>query len=344
MNGLWALISALVSFLITVYTGKKIIPILERLKCRQTILSLGPSWHEHKQGTPTMGGIMFIIGTILSTAISIPLYYFTSSLCNVQATETPFMIIKTYAGLVMAFCYGLLGFFDDYLKVVRKQNKGLGARQKLVLQFLIAISYMYVLYLSSNLVGGTGLTQVSFPFIGRIDFSVFFWPLAVLGVVGLVNAVNLTDGIDGLSCSVMFFVGIFLMIISGISGMFGICIESSALVGGCLGFLIYNFYPARVFMGDTGSLFLGGMLCAIGLGMQEYFILILLSLVYIIEMLSVIVQVTCYKLTGKKPFLMSPIHHHFEMIGLSEVSVCTIFSLFSVFLGIISLLLVIFGI
>jgi phospho-N-acetylmuramoyl-pentapeptide-transferase len=163
-------------------------------------------------------------------------------------------------------------------------------------------------------------------------------------IVGIVNAVNLTDGIDGLNASVTFFTGLFLMIISNISGVVGIDILSACLLGGCCGFLIYNFHPAKVFMGDTGSLFLGGMVCALGFGTNLHVVLVLISFVYILEMLSVILQVLYFKYThGKRLFKMSPIHHHFEMIGWSETKICTVFSLAMIFFGIISFILSIYA-
>ena len=282
MNGLWTMISALVSFLITAISGKKIIPFLQKLKYGQTILECGPSWHKKKQGTPTMGGIMFIIGIVISSAVCVPLYYFTSPLVGIHAIETPFMVFKIYAGLIMAALYGAVGFLDDYIKVVKKQNKGLNAKQKLIFQFLIAGAYLFSVYFAAKMFGVYNLTFVWVPIFGYLNFGFLFWPISAIIIVGIVNAVNLTDGIDGLNSSVTFFVGIFMMIISSFCGMFGLSIQAAALVGGCLGFLIWNFYPAKVFMGDTGSLFLGGMVCALGFGLKQYFVLILLFRMLII--------------------------------------------------------------
>ncbi len=342
MNGIWTMAAALVSFLVTALSGKKTISFLHKIKYGQTILEIGPSWHKRKQGTPTMGGIMFILGIVISTSVCVPLYYFTSGIQGLKVTETPFMILKIYAGLVMAFLFGLIGFLDDYIKVVKKQNKGLNPKQKLILQFSVAGLYLIVLYTASKLLGASGLTVFSFPFF-NIDLGFLFWPLAAVVIVGIVNASNLTDGVDGLNSSITFFVGIFMMIIASIYGMFGLSIEAAAMVGGCLGFLIWNFHPAKVFMGDTGSLFLGGMVCSLGFGMKQYFILILLCLPYICEMFSVILQVIYFKLTkGKRLFKMSPIHHHFEMLGWSEVKICVVFSLFTVFLGVLSFISALF--
>ena len=314
------------------------IPFLHKLKYGQTILEIGPSWHKSKQGTPTMGGIMFIIGIVISTLICVPMYYRLSA-----STETVLMITKIFAGLGMAVFYALIGLIDDYVKVAKKQNQGLTPRQKLILQFAAVSIYFFILHMVNDWVGGPSMTVVKIPFFGNLDFGAF-WPLYYIGfslvVVGIVNAANLTDGVDGLSGSIAFFISMFYMMMVTILGMFGLGIETAALAGGCLGFLYWNLYPAKVFMGDTGSLFLGGIVCAIGLGAGIHVPLIILSLVYICEMFSVILQVIYFKITkGKRLFKMSPIHHHFEMIGWSEAKTCTVFSLLTIFLGVISVLL-----
>ncbi len=315
---------------------------LHKLKYGQTILEIGPSWHKSKQGTPTMGGIMFVIGIVTSTLIGVPLYYHLSA-----STETILMTTKIFTGLGMAVFYGLIGFIDDYVKVAKKQNQGLTPRQKLILQFAAVSIYFFILHMVNQWVGNPNTTMLKIPFLGSIDFGPF-WPLYYISfaiiVVGIVNAANLTDGVDGLSGSIAFFISIFYMMMTTILGMFGLGIESAALAGGCLGFLYWNLYPAKVFMGDTGSLFLGGIVCAIGLGAGLHIPLIILSLVYICEMFSVILQVIYFKATkGKRLFKMSPIHHHFEMIGWSETKICTVFSLSTIFLGLISVLLLIYG-
>ena len=185
------------------------------------------------------------------------------------------------------------------------------------------------------------MTVINLPIFGNVDFGLLYWPIMAIVIVGIVNAVNLNDGIDGLCGSVTFFVGIFFMIIASMLGMYGFSIEAAAMAGGCLGFLMWNFNPAKVFMGDTGSLFLGGLICALGIGMKQHVILILMAAVYILEMFSVILQVAYFKFTkGKRLFKMSPIHHHFEMCGWSEVKICFAFSLVTILCGIISLIIV----
>ncbi len=339
-----AITAITLSFLITLISGKIIIPFLKKLKYGQTILEIGPSWHKEKQGTPTMGGIMFIIGIVAATVICVPMYYKIAELQGLQVFETNVMITKIFAGLGMALAYGIVGMTDDYIKIMKKQNSGLTPKQKLILQFGIVGCYFLTLHAVNELNGGANLTVIKIPFWESIDLGLFYWLIFAVIVVGIVNAANLTDGVDGLSASIAFFIATFCMIITNFLGMFGLSIEAAALAGGCLGFLFWNFHPAKVFMGDTGSLFLGGMACALGLGAGLHIPLIILSLVYISEMFSVILQVLYFKYShGKRLFKMSPIHHHFEMCGWSEVKICTVFSIATIFLGIISTVLVIYG-
>ncbi|HEX3037420.1 MAG TPA: phospho-N-acetylmuramoyl-pentapeptide-transferase [Oscillospiraceae bacterium] len=338
---MWTLTATVLSFTITAVLGKWLIPFLHKLNFGQTIRDEGPQWHKKKQGTPTMGGIMFIIGIVVAILICVPLYYATSGSNYLQVGETPLMKVKIFGGLIMAIAFGAIGFFDDYIKVVKKRNLGLTARQKLFLQFLVAASYLASIYLT----GGASASVTMIPFVGSINLGIGYWIIALLGIVGIVNAVNLTDGIDGLNASVTFFVGVFFMMIAGLMGMFGLSIVAISLAGGCLGFLVWNFNPAKVFMGDTGSLFLGGMVCAIGFGLNLPILILLVGFVYVMEILSDVLQVLYFKAThGKRIFKMAPIHHHFEMCGWSEVKICFVFSLICVVTGVASVLLVIYGI
>ncbi|BED92731.1 MAG: phospho-N-acetylmuramoyl-pentapeptide-transferase [Candidatus Paraimprobicoccus trichonymphae] len=325
------LLSLIISFFFTLTLSKVFIPFLQRLKYGQTILEVGPHWHKKKQGTPTMGGVFIIIGVVISCLISIPYYYKN---CYI---ETPVMSLKIFAGLGMAVFYGLIGFLDDYIKVVKKRNLGLNPKQKLIFQFLTASIYLYLIYIVESNNNTRNITCINFPFFGQVDFGILYWPISAILIVGVVNSVNLNDGIDGLTSSTAFFVGVFFMLISNILKMFGLSLLASSLVGSCLGFLIWNFYPAKIFMGDTGSLFIGGMICALGFGINSHIILIILSFVYILEMFSVILQVVYFKFThGKRLFKMSPIHHHFEMIGWNEAKICFVFIIFTVIFGLIS--------
>ena len=330
-TGLWAFGVAVVSFAITAIIGRYLIPFLHKLNFGQTILDIGPNWHKNKQGTPTMGGIMFVIGIVIATSAGGLLYAIGHGLDSVSRF--------VFAGLLFALLNGGIGFIDDYVKVVKKRNLGLTAIQKLVLQFLAAAIYLFVMYLCKD------NTEILIPFVGYVDLGFFYYIVMAVVLVGIVNAVNLTDGIDGLAGSVTFFACLFMMLIANVLGNHvANVLFAAAAAGGCLGFLIWNFHPAKCFMGDTGSLFLGAMVCAIALAMDMQLLLILIALVYLIEMFSVMLQVTYFKLThGKRLFKMSPIHHHFEMCGWSEMKIVCVFSAFTALCGLGALLLVIFG-
>lgn len=341
MFGVWTIAAAIISFSITAILGKWFIPVLNRLKYGQSIREDGPSWHKNKEGTPTIGGVMFIIGILISVIVCVPLYYLISGNLGVNVRETQLMSVKIIAGMCMAFLFGLVGFLDDYIKVTKKHNLGLTAIQKLILQFVIAFGYLFSVYIAKVSMNSKFATSFVIPFVGIVDLGIFYFIISSLFIVGMVNAVNLTDGIDGICSSSVFFTAISLMVISGILSMHGFSIISSALAGGCLGFLLWNFHPAKVFMGDTGSLFLGGMICAIVYGLDMPILIIPIGIVYIIEMASVILQVFYFKIThGKRLFKMSPIHHHFELLGMSESSLCFWFSIVSLVGGIISFMLV----
>lgn len=330
--GFWALAAALIAFAISAVSGRYLIPFLHKLKYGQTILDIGPSWHKKKQGTPTMGGLMFIAGIVLSTVITVIVFAVTH---RGFGTTEKFI----FAGLLMAVGYGCIGFLDDYIKVVKKRNLGLTAIQKLVLQFALVALYL----LAMKLLGDT--TEIFIPFVGRVDLGFFYYIIMGVVIVGITNAVNLTDGIDGLDGSITFFVALFMMMIANILGVFtSNVLFAAAVAGGCLGFLMWNFHPAKVFMGDTGSLFLGGIVCALAFTMDMHVIMILLSVMYLVEMFSVMLQVSYFKLThGKRIFRMSPIHHHFEMGGWSEMKIVVVFSVVTALFGMIAMALVIFG-
>ncbi len=331
--GLWALATAVISFAISAISGKYLVPFLHKLKYGQTILDIGPSWHKSKQGTPTMGGLMFILAIVFTTVVSVIVYAVTHG----GFSQTEKFVIT---GLFMAVCYGGIGFIDDYIKVVKKRNLGLTAIQKLVLQFLVVGLYLFVM----RLLGDT--TAILIPFVGAVDLGIFYYIIMALVIVGLTNAVNLTDGIDGLDGSITFFVSLFMMMIANVlPDMKSNVLFSAAVAGGCLGFLVWNFHPAKVFMGDTGSLFLGGIVCAMAFAMDMHVLMLLIGIMYLVEMFSVMMQVSYFKLThGKRIFRMTPIHHHFEMGGWSETKIVVVFSSVTAFCGIISLLLVIFGV
>jgi len=233
----------------------------------------------------------------------------------------------------MALAFGLMGFLDDYIKVVKKRNLGLTAIQKLIIQFFIAIVFLIGIYLA-----GDHTTSVLVPFFGNWELGILYYPLCAIGIVFIVNSVNLTDGIDGLASSVTLVYSIAFCICSMILSVTQVTILSLAVCGGCLGFLMYNFYPAKVFMGDTGSMFLGGCIVAMAFGINFPLVLIFTGFIYIAESLSVVMQVISFKTTGKRIFKMSPIHHHFEMSGFSEIKIVVSFSIVALVGGILAVL------
>lgn len=334
MISVWIPAAAALAFAVTALLGKWMVPFLHKINFGQTIRESGPVWHKKKNGTPTMGGFMFIAGIVLATVVCVPFYYHYSGLNSLDMI----MRTKVFGGLLMACGFGLIGFFDDYIKVVKKRNLGLNVRQKLVLQFLVAGAYLCSLYLA----GGGSSTLI--PFAGGVNFGIWYWVIALFGIVGMVNAVNFTDGIDGLNASVTFFASLVFLIIAGLLRTSAIGILAGAAAGGCLGFLIWNFSPAKVFMGDTGSLFLGGLVCALGFGLNLPILILPVGIIYICEILSVVLQVCYFKAThGKRLFRMSPIHHHFELCGWSEVKICFVFSAVTALFGAVSVLLVVYG-
>ena len=297
---------------LTAASGLFLLPVLRRFKLGQSIREEGPSWHMSKSGTPTMGGIMFILGiTVTIFVLGWPL---------VRQGRYEHLTI-----LAFAWIYGGIGFADDFLKVARRRNLGLTARQKLVLQLAAAAVLLSVMHYMGDLEN-----LVYIPFVGvtlPIEW-LFLLFLSILFVTGFVNAVNLTDGVDGLCGGVTLPVAFFFAVICTSWGRPGASLFAAALAGGVVGFLIFNFHPARVFMGDTGSLFLGGALCGLAFAANVPLLLIPVGLVYLVEMFSVILQVLYFKASkGKRLFRMTPIHHHFEMGGWSEKKIFFVFSL-----------------
>ncbi len=283
--------------------GVFILPLLRRLKFGQSIREIGPSWHQTKSGTPTMGGLIFI-GAFLMIS--------------------PFVIRNggTATVAVCALLFGIIGFYDDYIKVVKKRNLGLTAAQKFSAQFLVTVAFLIFL-----LQKGWLDTKILVPFTDQVvNLGVFFVPFAAFFLLAFVNGVNLTDGIDGLAGFVTLAVTMFLSIAAYIEGNGSLCLSCFVVAGGILGFLLFNVHPAKVFMGDTGSLFLGGFVAATAILLRQELLLVLSGIVYVVETLSVVLQVASFKLTGKRIFKMSPIHHHFEMCGWSEVKIVSVFT------------------
>lgn len=309
-------VAALAALLVTAVSGFVIIPLLRRLKFGQTINEIGPSWHKDKQGIPTMGGFTFIIGSIAGVLVGYPL------LVSVISDTDPNAFGLLMLAIFTALAFGAVGFLDDYIKVVRKRNLGLHAWGKIVMQSVITVSLLTTLHLMGRL-----SPLVRIPVFGVVNFGIFFYPLSFLLIIYVVNAVNLTDGLDGLASSVTLWVMCGYFVLLTLFEKYQLSLWAAALAGACIGFLFWNFYPAKVFMGDTGSMFLGGAVVALGYCMGRPDILVLLAFVYIVEALSVMIQVTYFKLThGKRLFKMTPIHHHFELMGWSEVKIIAMFS------------------
>ncbi|MDE7302634.1 MAG: phospho-N-acetylmuramoyl-pentapeptide-transferase [Oscillospiraceae bacterium] len=311
---------ALIAFGISAVTGIFLIPLLKKLHFGQTIYEKGPAWHKSKQGTPMMGGFMFIIGTVIAVAAGYAVFRFRRA--NAVAVPDNTGLYRLLAGLAFALLNACIGFTDDYIKAVKKQNLGLKAKQKMIMQLVLSIAFLYALWLL-----GDRSTAIEFPFFGELDFGILYYPIMVLYLIFLTNAVNLTDGVDGLCGSVTVIVGLSFVMLCAAMGEWEYSIFAMALAGACLGFLIWNLHPAKVFMGDTGSMFLGGAVCALGFAMHKHLLLALIAIVYVLDALSVVIQVLYFKLTkGKRLFKMSPIHHHFEMCGWSEYKIVIAFS------------------
>ena len=320
----YELISAVIlAVFITAILGKPIIPFLKRLKFGQEIREEGPSWHKSKQGTPTMGGIMMIFGYLLAMGLTILVSVSVNSFVNGQL-KNPYEVTVFMSGIVLSLGMGAVGFVDDYIKVVKKRNLGLTAIQKTVLQLVVTASFLACLALG-------GLSTTYIPFVGDVSvttgFGIIFWPIALFFVYGFVNAVNLTDGIDGLASTVTLVASVGMMVLSSFTAHTLNSVSAVALAGACIGFLFWNGHPAKVFMGDTGSLFLGGMVVALAFGTGRPILLLLFGLIYLCEALSVMLQVASFKLFKKRIFKMSPIHHHFELCGWNENKIVLIFSI-----------------
>ena len=327
-----SLLAFVVALVVTLVFGPVFIPWLRKLKFGQEIREEGPKWHQKKSGTPTMGGIMFIVGIAAAILVTTIIFAVNGNLD------------KTYARCILLFVislgFGIIGFIDDYIKVVKKRNLGLTASQKFIMQVVLAAIYVVVLY-----VMGVLDTAIKIPFTS-IEWTMPLWlyiPFVMFIVVGVVNAVNLTDGLDGLASSITVIVGLFFAFASYIAfSEYGMTVFSMALVGGLLGFLWYNKYPAKVFMGDTGSLFLGAAVALMAIDLKMPIFLILVGFVYLMETLSVIMQTAYFKYTkkkygeGRRIFKMSPLHHHFEMCGWKEKKIVAVFTLVTAVLCVVA--------
>ena len=305
------IISCIVSFLVTAVAGRFLIPVLRRMKAGQSIREDGPTWHMGKTGTPTMGGLMFILGIFIAIT--------AAGWKNMLTGD-----FKHFYVYGLALIFGAIGYADDYVKVKKKRNLGLTAVQKLLLQLAAAVVFLSLMRFEGSL---TPNLYVPFFNVSIVLPWVVYLIFAAFVVVGTVNAVNITDGIDGLASSVTVPVALFFSVVAIWWKYEQLGVVAAALLGGLLAFLIYNFYPAKVFMGDTGSMFLGGAVAGLAFGFDMPLVLIPVGIVYICETMSDIIQVIYFKAThGKRFFKMAPLHHHFEMCGWSEVKLVVIFT------------------
>ena len=299
--------ATIVSCVIVLLLGIVVIPALRVFKFGQSIREEGPQSHLKKSGTPTMGGIMFILSTAITVIIVSP-----------KMTGPAIVAIITTLG------FGIIGFLDDTLKIKRKKNLGLRAYQKLIGQIAFAFILVYFAYTNSNIGSAIHIPYTNIMF----DLGIWYIPFMIFVIVAVVNGVNLTDGLDGLASSVTLIIGVFFVLVTYALQMTDLSIFCGALVGGLLGFLRYNSYPAQVMMGDTGSLALGGAVSAMAVLLKMPFIIVIIGIIYVIETLSVTLQVGYFKLTrGKRLFKMAPIHHHFELKGWHETKVVAVFSI-----------------
>ncbi len=312
--------SAFIALVLTAASGFVLVPLLRRLHYGQPIRTDGPAWHANKQGTPTMGGIMFVLGVLVAVGAAFALL--AAQFPEILGPDWSLSNRRVMLALGFAFVNGMIGFADDFLKVTRQRNQGLSAKTKLLLQMLAATGFLVLLQCYNTLT-----TWVQLPWVGVVELGWLFYPLAYLLIVGMVNAVNLTDGIDGLASSVTFVVMLGMMAICSLLTWYGLGLLAAAVAGGCAGFLLWNFHPARVFMGDTGSMFLGGAVTALAFCMNRPELLVMVGIVYILEAASVMLQVIFFKLThGRRLFKMTPLHHHFELCGWHEVPIVALFT------------------
>ena len=310
-----AMLSIVVGFAAAFLMGKWLIPRLRALKAGQEIREVGPKWHNSKAGTPTMGGLCFIFASAFSAVTG---WY------GYRTGDYTHLLV-----LALAVMFGAIGFYDDYIKVKKHRNLGLTGLQKLLLQIAAAAIFLLALHFTGELKYDLYIPFVRQP-VAKVP-TVLYLAVAVFVIVGCVNAVNLTDGIDGLASGVTLPVMVFFTVTALGKEKFGLAAFPATLAGGLIGFLFYNFDPAQAFMGDTGSLFLGGAVVGLAFALDMPLVLLLVGLIYIIETLSDILQVGYFKLThGKRIFKMAPIHHHFEMCGWSEKKIWTVFVLTTV--------------
>lgn len=341
--------AAVTAMIIAGLGGLWLIPFLRKIHFGQTILDIGPAWHKAKQGTPIMGGFLFIVGSIAATVIGYSSWRIFGG-ADPTAAATTDNALRLLAVILFSVLFSAIGFADDYIKAVKKQNLGLNAKQKMAAQLVLSIALLGILYAL-----GDRATTIDLLF-WQVDFGIFYYPIMVVFIIYLSNAVNLTDGIDGLCGTVTVVAMLCLTVICATLEYLELSLYAMTIAGGCLGFLIWNLHPAKCFMGDTGSMYLGGAFAALGVACRMHLLLVLVGMVYVLDALSVVLQVGYFKITawqhykktgekgvGKRIFKMSPVHHHFEMCKWSEYKIVIVFALFGLVCGLLAVCKVMFG-
>ena len=317
------LLCVIIGFITAFLSGFAVVPWLRKLKFGQAILDIGPSWHKKKQGTPTMGGILIILGFFAAVIVTLITDKILGGNLLTAGNSRPenVVYIKVFSGILMSVAFAFIGFIDDYIKVVKKRNLGLTEMQKTVLQILVIVVYLFTLYKS-------GVNFIFIPYLGIYENTFLFFALGFVAIYATVNAVNFTDGVDGLCSSVTAVVAVGFAVCAVIMSFSGLTILAGALFGALLGFLMWNWNPSKVIMGDLGSFFLGGMVCTFAFSLDSPWLIVLIGFIYVLEFLSDILQIAYIKThKGKKLFRMAPIHHHYELGGWTEKKICKVFTL-----------------
>ncbi len=333
------LMTVVIGFLTTFLLGYVIVPLLQKLKFGQVILDIGPVWHRSKQGVPTMGGILFMIGFAFAIGVTLLTDHLLGGDILVALSEKPDQIrIKVLAGILMAVGFGLIGFMDDYIKVKKNRNLGLTEVQKTLLQLFVITAFLAVLYFN-------GCDYMFIPYYGIwADMGIWFWLLGYVAIWCTVNAVNFADGIDGLCPSVTMVACVFFAVTAVMRGYGGVSLVASATFGALAGFLVWNWHPAKVIMGDIGSHFLGGIVVTLAYTLDAPWLILAVGIIYVAEFLSDVIQVFYIKThNGQKLFKMAPLHHHYEMCGWNEKKIVTVFSIVGAIGGIVAVALTWFG-
>ena len=338
---IWLTLSAAITAaVIAALGGFILIPYLRRIHFGQTILEEGPAWHKSKQGTPIMGGFLFIIGSFAATAVGYTVWRITGGV-DITTNETNNHALRLLTVMLFALLYALsCGFTDDYIKAVKKQNLGLNPKQKILFQVVFSGAFLAILYLL-----GDRDTVLDLMFV-QLDLHWFYYPVMIVFMIYVINAVNLTDGIDGLCGSVTVISMLVMTVLCAVPerGLPEYSLYAITVAGGCIGFLVWNLHPAKCFMGDTGSMYLGAAFAGLGIACRMHLLLVLVGIVYVLDALSVVIQVLYYKYTkkkygeGRRIFKMSPIHHHFELCGWSEYKIVLVFSLVGLAAGVCAVL------